>query len=33
LDVDLALVLELVDHSYASVVRGMTKKSRKEHGL
>jgi predicted DNA-binding protein (MmcQ/YjbR family) len=32
-DVELALALELVDHSYSCVVEGMTKKSRKEHGL
>lgn len=32
-DVEFALALELVDHSYSCVVEGMTKKSRKEHGL
>ena len=32
-DVELALAIDLVDHSYACVVAGLTKKSRLEHGL
>ena len=33
LDVEWSLARDLLDHSYACVVQGLTKKSRMEHGL